>query len=451
MAGRNPYCVRRVPQEWSEWVQVLTPLLDSRTAWRLPVVLAGLLLARGRRTVTAWLRAQGVLHDFDDYYYFLASLGRKIAPLATVLFQLLLRDLAGGQERIVLALDDSPTRRYGPQVEGAGLHHNPICGPDDHKFLYGHIWVTLAWILRHPRWHSIGLPLRALLYVKAKDLPKLEGRCRWTFRTKLELAAELVKWAHGVVHPLNKSLWIVADGAYAYRPLLREILPLPGVTFVSRLRKDAGLRTLPRPRRPGQRGGTRKYGREPISLARRAAHRQGWQQIEVVLYGGRRVTKTCKTFQATWPVAGGVIRVVVVREPDRWESFFSTDPDASVESILEAVADRSTIEQVFHDIKEVWGAGQQQVRNLFTNVTCYHLNLWMYSLVELWAWHKPAGQLCDRSLSPWDSQPRRPSHADRRKALRRCCFENELSAVEGQQKIPRQIKKLLKTFLNQAA
>lgn len=450
MAARNPYCVRRVPEEWSEWVELLTPVLDSRSAWRLPIVLAGLLLARGRRTVTTWLRAQGVVADFDDYYYFLGSLGRKIEPLATRLFQLLLAKLPLG-ERIVLALDDTPTKRYGPQVEGAGLHRNPTSGPDDHKFVYGHIWVTLAWVVRHPLWQTIGLPLRALLYVKAKDFPQLHGRCRWTFRTKLALGAELVKWAVKTAAPLGKPIWIVADGAYAYRSLLREILPL-GVTFVSRLRKDAGLRTLPPPRRAGQRGGTRKYGRQAISLAKRAAHRRGWQQIDVVLYGGRRVTKTYKTFLATWPVVGGVIRVVIVRESDhRWESFFSTDPAASVETVLECFADRSSIEQVFHDIKEVWGTGQQQVRNLFTNLACYHLNLWMHTLVELWAWNKSASQLCDRSLSPWDCVQRRPSHADRRNALRRASFQNELSAVERKHLIEPQIKKLLKTFLSLAA
>jgi hypothetical protein len=449
MAARNSYCVGRVPEEWSEWIELLTPVLDSRCAWRLPIVLAGLLLARGRRTVTTRLRAQGVLADFDDYYYFLGSLGRKIEPLATRLFQLLLAKLPLG-ERIVLALDDTPTRRYGPHVEGAGLHRNPTSGPDDHKFVYGHIWVTLAWVVRHPLWQTIGLPLRALLYVKAKDVPKLSGRCRWTFRTKLWLGAELIKWAVKVLAPLGQPIWIVADGAFAYRSLLRVILPL-GVTFVSRLRKDAGLRTLPPPRRPGQRGATGKYGIHAISLAKRAAHRQGWRRIEAVLYGGRRVRKTYKTFLATWPVVGGVIRVVIVRERDRWESFFSTDPTASVETILECFADRSAIEQVFHDIKEVWGTGQQQVRNLFVNVACYHLNLWMHTLVELWAWNKSANQLCNRSLSPWDCMERRPSHADRRNALRRATFQNELSAVELKHQIKPQIKKLLKTFLSMAA
>jgi hypothetical protein len=28
-------------------------------------------------------------------------------------------------DQVLLALDDSPTARYGQKVEGAGLHHNP--------------------------------------------------------------------------------------------------------------------------------------------------------------------------------------------------------------------------------------------------------------------------------------------------------------------------------------
>lgn len=297
MAARNSNYVRRLPVEWSEWIDLLSPALDSRTSWRLPIVLAGLLLARGRRTVTTWLRAQGILHDFDDYYYFLASLGRKIEPLATRLFQLLLSKLPLS-ERITLALDDTPTPRYGPQVEGAGLHHNPTSGPDDHKFIYGHVWVTLAWVVRHPLWHTIGLPLRALLYVKAKDLPKLQGRCGWTFRTKLQMAVELVKWAEKIIRPLQKALWIVADGAYAYRPLLREILPL-GIVFVSRLRRDAGLRTLPPPRRAGQQGGKRKYGLKAISLAKRAAHRKGWRRPRSCCMGDARSRKRTRH---SWPL-----------------------------------------------------------------------------------------------------------------------------------------------------
>ena len=449
MASEFRFSETSTPEDWQEWVAWLTPALNSRTRWRLPVVLLGLLFARGRRTVTSWLRAQGIAADYDDYFYFLASLGRKIEPVATGLFQLLLAQLPVG-DRVLLAIDDSPTPRYGPKVEGAGLHHNPTSGPDDHKFLYGHVWVTLALVLRHPLWHAIGLPLRALMYVRKKDMPKIARRCHWEFRTKLEMAGEMVKWAAKLLRPLGKALWLVMDGAYAYRSMFRAALPL-GATIVSRLRKDAGLRSLPQPRRPGERGGRRKYGREKISLAKRAAHRQGWQTLAAVLYGGEKVTKTYKTFLATWQPIGGTLRVVIVREQKKWEAFFCSDPNATVTQILECFADRSAIEQVFHDIKEVWGAGQQQVRNLFTNVACFHLNLWMHTLVELWAWNKSASEIRDRKACPWDCQERRPSHADRRKALGRQCLQNELSILQLSHHISEPIQKLLKTLASLAA
>jgi hypothetical protein len=449
MAKHTGFQIRHVPEEWSEWADLLSAALHSRTRWRFPIVLLGLLFGRGRRTVTSWLRAQGITNEYADYYYFLASLGHKIEPVATRLFQLLLSKLPVG-DRIVLAIDDSPTKRYGPHVEGAGLHHNPTSGPDDHKFVYGHIWVTMTLVLRHPLWHTIGLPLRALMYVKRKDMPKIAGRCNWEFCTKLQLAIQMVNWAEKLVRPLSKAVWVVCDGAYAYRSMFREILPL-GVPIVSRMRKDAGLLTLPLPTRPGQRGSRRKYGKEKISLAKRAAHPKGWETIEVVLYGAEKVTKTYKTFLATWRPIGGVIRVVIVREKDRWEAFFCSDPNATVEQILECFADRSSIEQVFHDIKEVWGAGQQQVRNLFTNVACFHLNLWMHTLVELWAWNKSADEIRDRSASPWDTHNRRPSHADRRNALRRLCLKNELSMAQHKHQINEPIQQLLNALASLAA
>jgi hypothetical protein len=440
-----PEVFGRPPEDWTEWIAWLQLGLHGRSRWRLPMVLTGLLLARGRRTVSSWLRAAHLQANYVDYYYFNGSVGRKSTELATRLFYLLLKHLPL-PERIVLALDDSPTARYGPKVEGAGLHHNPTSGPDDHKFIYGHVWVTLAWVLRHPSWHTIGLPLLSRLYVKAKDLPSLADRYGWQFQTKLQLGVDLLQWAVKLLSPLGKPIWLVMDGAYAYRPLLKPILAM-GVTVVSRLRRDAGLRTLPPPAPRGRRGPRRKYGFHRISLAKRAAHPQGWQTLEAVLYGGRLVTKTYKTFLATWPVTGGVIRVVLVRESrGHWDAFFCTDPTATTRQILECYADRSAIEQVFHDIKEVWGAGEQQVRNLWRNIGCFHLNLWMHTLVELWAWHRSAEEIRNRSDSPWDNPSRRPSHGDRRKALRDKWFQNVFSVTLTKHKIPEEIQNLL-TYL----
>jgi hypothetical protein len=410
-------------------------------------LLLGMLFAQGRRTVTTWLRAAGIRLHYQDYYYFLAAVGRKTKSVATRLVFLLLEELPLG-ERVLLILDDSPTKRYGPHVEGADIHRNPTPGPSDQLYLYGHIWVTLSLSLRHPRWGAVGLPLRAMLYVRRRTLASIPKYRGWKFATKLQLAARLVEWIVPLLREAGKRVWVVVDGGYTKRPFLRRALAAK-VTVVGRLRKDAALRSMVAPRR-GRRGRPRKYGTQKVSLAKRAGQRRGWQAVTCTLYG-QQVTKLCKTFLATYPPTGGAIRVVLVEEDHGWHAFFCTDVHASVEEILEAFADRATIELDFHDIKEVWGAGQQQVRNIWTNVAVYHMNLWMHTLVELWAWNKTHEELCDRSDSPWDDPDRRPSHANRRKALRRHIMRHELSTLTAACRLPRKIIRLAEQLMNLAS
>jgi hypothetical protein len=351
--------------------------------------------------------------------------------------------------RILLAIDDTPSKRYGPKVEGAGVHHNPTPGPAGSKFLYGHNWVTLAWVVRHPWWGVIGLPLLARMYVRRKDI---EGQClrflrKVTFQTKLVMAAELVGWAALWLNFVGRTLWVVVDGAYAKRPFLKAATAVAVV--VSRLRKDAALCDVPTLLPAGQRGRgrPRTYGKNKISLAKRAGQRRGWQLVTLVLYG-KEVTKRYKTFLATYRPAGGLIRVVLVEEePGEWRAYFCTKADATVVEILEAVADRAAIEQVFHDIKEVHGVGQAQVRNYWSNVAVYHVKLWWHTLIELWAWHQPATALVNRGKSPWDDEDRRPSHADRRNALRRQCLTEEFQAAARFGAVPRKIQSLWRSVL----
>ena len=439
-------CRWQCPQNWSEWSAWLAAGLHARSRWRLPVLLVGILFAGGRRTVTTWLRAGGVSADFADYYYFLASVGRKTESIATQLVTLVLRTLPL-PERLLLVIDDSPTKRYGPKVEGAGVHHNPTPGPADQPFLYGHIWVTISLALRHPQWGPLALPLRAMLYVREQTLATIPKSRRWQrFATKLQLAARLVEWLVPILKAAGKTVWIVIDGGYTKRPFLKRVWALAKVVVVGRLRKDAALRDVPRvPKRRG-RGRPRKYGSHKISLAKRAGHKQGWQTIACTVYG-QATTKTYKTFLATYGPAGGMIRVVLVQEDHGWYAFFCSDPNASVVKIIEAFADRATIEQDFHDVKEVWGAGQQQVRNIWSNVAVYNLNLWMHTLVELWSWDRTSAELCNRRDSPWDDAERRPSHANRRNALRRHIIRNELSKITQTWTLPQKIVQLTKSLL----
>ena len=310
--------------------------------------------------------------------------------------------------------------------------------------------MLLAAVAKHPDWGTIALPLQASLYVRRKDVPALPPHYRWQFRTKLELAAAQLRWLKPWVQGRAEQLWVVVDGGYAKKAFLGPARQ-QGFTVVSRLRKDAALRTLPpSTRRPGQRGPLPTNGKERISLAKRAGQTRGWEQVECTQYG-KRVTKTYKTYLATYRPASGLIRVVLVKEEHHWIPYFSTDPDASVVDILEAAADRGSIEQTNKDVKEVWGAGQQQVRNLYANSGAFNLNCWMYSLVEGWAWQQPAADLVDRSQRPWDDATRRPSHADKRKALQRQVLGAEIQAALAGRPNKERFRELAEQLLQLAA
>jgi len=421
--------------------------LDRRTAARLPLLLLGILFASRRRTVTSWFRAAGITAEFRQNYVTVCAVGRSFEDMA-ISTVLAVKPLLP-RKRLLLAIDDTHTSRYGPMVEGCGIHHNPCPGPAGEKYVYGHVWVTLAALAKHEDWGTIALPLQAQLYVREIDLPKLPPERPRAFRTKLEMAVEQLVWLKPWVGNDFGELWVVVDGGYAKKPFLRGARRA-GYIVVSRLRKDAALWSLPDPKPAGRRGPQATYGKGRISLAKRAGQTRGWEQVECVQYG-ENVTKTIKTFLATWRPAGGVIRVVIVKEDDGWIPFFSPDPEVTAVEILEAMADRNAEEQVFKDVKEVWGAGQQQVRNVHSNEGCFNLNLWMYSLVEAWAWDRGEEELVDRSASPWDSEPRRPSHNDKRKALQREVLRAEIEEALAGEPTRERMRELAERLLAMAA
>jgi hypothetical protein len=161
--------------------------------------------------------------------------------------------------------------------------------------------------------------------------------------------------------------------------------------------------------------------------------------------------KRVKTFLATWRPAGGRIRVVLVREDHGWLALFSTDPTLSAEEVLTAAADRFSIEQDFHDLKEVEGWGEQQVRDARANVGAFHVSAWAHTLVELWAWGQPREAICDRRDSPWDNAARRPSHADRRKALQRLCLGQEFRQLAAGRPLTPEIQEFVGRVIRHAA
>ena len=427
----------------------LASALDPRSAPRLAWLLVGAVLARGRRTVTSWIRAAGLSGEYRPCDTTLAAAGKRTDLAAAHLAHEVVKPLVAGADRLTFAIDDTPTPRCGRHVQGAGVHHNPTPGPAGGPFVYGHVWVVLGLLAAHPAWGVVALPLLARLYVRQKSLPGIAPKHRPAFRTKLELAVELMRWAVTWLGFLGKRVWVVTDGAYATAPFLKPMKTL-AVTVVSRLRKDANLRTVPAAR-PGRRGRPRIYGEQRIDLAKRGGQRRGWVTGTFTLYG-KATPKRYKTFVATWRPAGGAIRVVLVDEPTGWVAFFCTDTAASVADILAAVANRFALGVTFRDLKDIVGAGQQQVRRVRASVGAFHVCVWAFTTTEAWAWNRAdEGLVGHRSASPWDDESRRPSHADKRRAWRRELMGAEIRAVLRPGLTESEIQAAAERLLNLAA
>ena len=423
-----------LPAVLSAWFSQLVGALDRRSAPRLLLLLLGALFARGRRTVTSWFRAAGITDDFRPAYNALWAAGRRAHALAYRLLGCvllpLMRRVPG--DHLLFALDDTPTPRYGPCVQGAGIHHNPTPGPAGEKFVYGHVWVTLAWLVRHPLGTRCRLPLRALLYVRAKDVP--------------ELAKALPL---GVPHQAGtgRRTGPLADGLAGHaraRPCgWSSTAPTPsgpscgrcwrlGLVVFSRLRKDAALRSLPptpAPARPARAAADLRQGQDRPGQAGRAKARLAAGGVRAVRQAGGQDDQDVRGDLAAGGgshprgdrARGRRLAGVLLHRPG---GDGGDDPGGDGGSRR----DRADVQGRQGGVGSGPAAGAQRLRQ-HRGVRGQPDAVQRGGGVGVAA---PARRRWwTASRSPWDTEERRPSHADKRKALQREILREEIQAACG--------------------
>ena len=143
----------------------------------------GLLFARGRRTVASWLRgcARGAIQAYSTCSA--ASDARPWRSPGSCSASSLSGSGRWAGHAAGLRHRRLAHKRYGPHVEGGGKHHNPT-PPAGSPFLYGHVWVCLARLVRHSLWGAIALPILSHLYIRAKDVGWMAAYYGWQFHTK---------------------------------------------------------------------------------------------------------------------------------------------------------------------------------------------------------------------------------------------------------------------------
>src|SRR4051812_49575854 len=92
-----------------QWFSRLASALDRRSAPRLAWLFVGAVLARGRRTVTSWIRAAGLSGEYRPCYTTVAAGGEKTDLMAARLAHEGVKPLVAGGHPPAVAPPDTPT------------------------------------------------------------------------------------------------------------------------------------------------------------------------------------------------------------------------------------------------------------------------------------------------------------------------------------------------------
>lgn len=284
---------------------------------------------------------------------------------------------------VVAALDDTRVKKTGRKVHGASYARDPLSPPFHTNLVRAQRFVQTAVALPGEDGEARMIPADWVhAPVPPKPDPKADEDAQARYRelqkqarlgrVGVQCLARLRDWMdrHGA---FERRLWAVVDGSLTNGTVLKA---LPArTTLVGRIRSDARLYHLP-DEQPAH-GRRRVYGRRaPTPDELRRDDTQPWQRIRVRLGGERRELRVKRLGPVRWRCAGKghtLQLVVVAPTPYRLSPhgplfyrqpayLICTDPEASLEQVVQHYLWRWDIEVNLRDEKTVLGVGEAQVR-----------------------------------------------------------------------------------------
>lgn len=347
-------------------VSVFATAFTVPTFAKALVLLYGTILAPGRRTVAAALRAMGLADDecFIKYHRVLNRDRWSPWVLSKLLLSLIILVFIPAGVPLRLAVDETLERRRGRKIKYKGWFRDPIRSTAKHvtKAL-GIRWICLAIVVPVP-WST---RLWALPFMTIPALgPKTSAKLKKQHRT-------LVEWAMVMIGKVRRwqperEIVLVGDGSYAAVALVQRCQRLKQpVKLVSRLRLDATLHGFPGPQPKSKPGPKPKKGaRQPSLAARLVDPNTYWRTMKIAWYGGDEKEIECVTGVCLWYRRGFdpvPLRWVLVRCPQgsfKPEAFFCSDTAVPPRQIVIWFIARWNIEVTFEELRAHLGFETQR-------------------------------------------------------------------------------------------
>ncbi|MGO9080221.1 MAG: transposase [Streptosporangiaceae bacterium] len=419
-----------VPASLMTLLAAFAPLLTAPSFRTFCGLACGFLAQPGKRTVCGMLTGAGLsrLWPHDRAHSFFARARWNAGDLGLAAAVLVVSLLVPAGAPVDAAIDDTLFKRRGKKVWAASWFHDGSA-PGPAKTGYGNNWVVLGIVVRLPFMsRPVAVPVMAKLVIKGSNS---KSRLWLARRMAGQLAAALP----------GRQIRIVADSAYAGG----ELKGLPaGISWTTRLRKDAALHGLP-PARTGRPGRPRVKGDRLPSLAKMAASAQ-FSQVTVTRYG-RTETVSAAVATCLWYSVFGSQPVTVVIVRDKPGSGFgialvTTDRAATAEQLIERYASRWSIEIAIEDSKQVFGAGQARNRTAAAVERTLPFEIACQAVAVTWyatAGRDPADLHERRASAPWYASKAEPATADMAAKLRRVIIAARFRASRSDQPTPQEI------------
>ena len=142
--------------------------LFTRPTWpNVLMLLAGVILAPGRRTVTAALRILGRERDpgFCTFHRILNRAAWSSRAAASRLLLQLIASFLPAAAPVVIGLDDTIERRWGPKISARGIYRDPVRSSKGHFVKASGLRWLSAMLLVHVPWadRMMALPFLTVL------------------------------------------------------------------------------------------------------------------------------------------------------------------------------------------------------------------------------------------------------------------------------------------------
>jgi hypothetical protein len=378
-----------VPQILRQWLQAWRTCFTAPSWEHVLVLVMGAVLAPGKRTVSSCLRMTGRAQagNFASYHQILNRARWSSRAVARRLLGIVVERLVPDGP-VVIGLDDTIERRWGPQIKARGIYRDPVRSSHGHFVkASGLRWLSFM-VLTPVPWASLikALPVLTLLAPSERSNQQRGRRHKLLTDWARQGALQLSRWLPG------RRIIFVGDSSFAVHELAHAITHR--ATLISRLRLDASLFAPPAKRtsrtmgRPAQKGPALPKLKTLLSNPTTS-----WTKIIASAWYGHAQGKVLEITSdvALWYRPGTPVlpvRWVLVRDPDGKrdpQAFFSTDVTFEPADIIGLYVRRWQIEVTFAETRAHLGVETQRQWSDQAIARTTPVLLGLYSLVALWA------------------------------------------------------------------